>query len=126
MAIPSGSEWIKSPSPIFVDRALHVLTRDAGRAQSDIRFDGASEKEWILQHDPEMAPQVLQIEQPNVHAIQQDLAALNVVETQQQGNERGLARPGVADDSERLPRRKIWKDTSRSTQSSSAGSATLR
>ena len=52
---------------------------------------------------PNMAPQILQVDAANVDAVQQDLAALNVVEAQQQRDERGLARAGVADDRDGLP-----------------------
>ncbi len=44
----------------------------------------------------------LQIEQPDVDAVQQDLAALNVVEAQQQGDQRGFTSASVADDCEGL------------------------
>ena len=59
-------------------------------------------QERILQHDAELAAQVVQIYFANVDAVEQNLAALNVVEAQQQLNDRGLAGAGVADDGERL------------------------
>ncbi len=45
----------------------------------------------------------------NVDAVEQNLAALHVVETQQQGDQRGLAGAGVADDRESL----AWLDAER-------------
>ncbi len=53
-------------------------------------------------HDAEQAAQILQIHFADVDAVEQDLAALNVVKAQQKLNDRGLARAGVADDRERL------------------------
>ena len=44
----------------------------------------------------------MQIHLANVHAIEQDMAALNVVEAQQELNDRGLAGAGVSHDRERL------------------------
>ena len=56
-------------------------------------------------HDSEMPAKILQIEEADVDAIQQNLPALNVVETQQQGDQRGFAGAGVADNRESLARR---------------------
>ena len=69
---------------------LHDLSQHAGvvttprpKAEANIRLDVAGEKERILEHDAELLAKFLQIQQANVHAIEQNLAALNVVEAQQ-------------------------------------------
>ena len=50
-----------------------------------------------MQDDAEAPPQFLQIPLPHIHAVHQNLAALHVVEAQQEARERGLAGAGVAD-----------------------------
>src|SRR5437899_5243830 len=80
----------KLAKPDFVDGALDGGAVDAGRAEPDVRFDGAGKKKWILQHDSELAAQILQFDQPNVLAVEEDLSPLNVVKAQQQGNQCGF------------------------------------
>ena len=63
------------------------------------------EQERILQHNSELPPQFLQIEQANVDPVQEDLPALNIVKTQQQGDQRRFPRASVTDNRESLPRR---------------------
>src|SRR4029077_21264975 len=73
--------------------------------ETNIRFDRAGKQERILQHDAELPAQVLHIEEPNIDAVQEDLSPLDVVEAQQQGDQRRFARPGVSDDGKVLARR---------------------
>src|SRR5437667_357911 len=75
---------------------------DIWSAEANIGFDCASEKKWILEHDTELSPQILQFDGANVLAIQEDLSPLNVVKAQQKGNQSGLARAGVAYDGDGL------------------------
>jgi len=70
--------------PNLLDGAFDCGAVDARGAEPDIRFNRASEKKWILQHDAELPPQILQFDQSNVLAVQEDLSALNVVKAQQQ------------------------------------------
>ena len=77
---------------------------DIGSAEADVGFDCAGEKEWILKHDAELPPQILQFDGANVLAVKENLTALNVVKAKQQGNQSGLARARVADDGDGLPR----------------------
>src|SRR5580658_5788965 len=86
----------------FVDGVFDGGAIDAAGAEADVRIDGAGEKKRVLQDDAELAPEVLDIELANVDAIEKNLAALHVVKAEQQGNERGFAGAGVADDGERL------------------------
>jgi len=94
---------------------------DARRAESNVRFNGAGKEKGILEHDAELAAEILQVDQANVFAVEEDLAALNVVKTEQEGDESGFASAGMTDDSVGLPGA-TRKETSRKTQSSSAGS----
>ena len=73
------------------------------RAEAHVRFQRAGKKKRILQHDAEKVPQILEIDFANVHAIEQNLAALNIVEAQQELDDGGLAGAGMADDGERMP-----------------------
>ena len=82
----------------FTNRLLDGGAVDAGRAEADVGFDGAGEEEWILENDAEQAAQVLKIDFADVDSVEKDLAALNIVEAEQQRNECGLAGAGVADD----------------------------
>ena len=68
------------------------------RAQANISLDRAGEQERILQHHAEAAAQLGEVHLLDVHAIDADRAFLHVVEAQQQRDDRGLARAGVADD----------------------------
>src|SRR5262249_33563381 len=64
----------------------------------------ACEQKWILEHDAELPTQILEVDGANVFAVEQDLAALNVVKAEKQGNECSFAGSGVADNGERLAR----------------------
>src|SRR5205823_6673064 len=86
------------------ERALDGGVFDVLGAEADVGFDGSGEEKRILQHDAELAAQILQLDEANVFSVEKNLAALNVVEPEQQGNERGLASTGVADDGEGLTR----------------------
>src|SRR5882757_6457885 len=88
--------------PDFINGVFDFGAVDAGGAETDIRFDGAGEKKWILQNDSELTAEILQIDQANVLAVEEDLAPLNVVKAEQQGNQSGFSRAGVSDDGEGL------------------------
>ena len=83
---------------------LDCFGRDARRSQTHIRFQRSGEQKRILQHDAEVLAQFLHIEQPYVHAVQQNLPALNVVKAQQQRDQRGFPGSRVSHDREVLPR----------------------
>src|SRR5690348_12158186 len=92
------------------ESALDCCVFDVLRAQANVGFNRTREQKRILQHDAELAPQVLQLEQANVLAIQKNLAALNVVEAGEQGNQRGLAGSRMAYNRESLPRLDAERD----------------
>ena len=72
-------------------------------AQPDVAADRAAEQERILQHDAEAAAQIGEVHLFHVDAIDADCAFLHVVKAQQQRDQRGLARAGVADHGDGFP-----------------------
>ena len=58
----------------------------------------AGEEEWVLQDDAEAAAKRSEVLVADVDAVDQDLAALHVVEAHHQRGDGGLAGAGVADD----------------------------
>src|SRR5258707_1451601 len=87
----------------FANGVLDGVAVDVGSSEADVGFDGAGEEEGVLKNDAEKAAQVLEIDFADVNAVEQDLAALNVVEAKEERDERGFAGAGVADDGEGLP-----------------------
>ncbi len=69
----------------------------------------------VLQHEPEQSAQLREVPVAHVDAVDQNPAAVDVVEPQQQVEERRLARPGRADDADALPG-STTNDTSRSDE----------
>src|SRR6267142_2242676 len=88
----------------LIDSTFDGSAVNIRRAEADICFDRAGEKERILKHNAELPAQILQIDGSNVLAVEKNLAALNIVKAQKQGNERSLAGAGVSHDGESLPR----------------------
>src|SRR5229473_8434659 len=68
----------------FADGLLDGRAVNTGRAEADVGFNGAGEEEGILEDDAEEAAKILQIDFADVDAVEQDLAALNVVEAEEQ------------------------------------------
>src|SRR5712664_2705800 len=86
----------------FANGVLDGVAVDVGSAEAHVGFDGAGEEEGVLKNDAEQAAQVLEIDFADVDAVEQDLAALNVIEAKKERDERGFAGAGVADDGEGL------------------------
>ena len=63
-----------------------------------------------MQHDAELAAQVLHVQFANVDAVEQNLAALDFVKAQQELDRGGFAGAGVADDGDGLPRLDVEGD----------------
>src|SRR5579863_1440239 len=66
----------------FVASAENRFAIDARRAEPNIGLDRAAEEERILKDDAEHAAQVLNIDFADVDAVEEDLTALDVVETE--------------------------------------------
>src|ERR1700749_4115589 len=82
----------------FVGGALHVGIRDRFGPETNVFGDGAREEEWVLQDDTEVLAQCGQIVHSHVDAVDQDLAALHIVEAHHERDDGGLAGAGVAND----------------------------
>ena len=94
----------KWPESDFFQCALDCGAADRFGSELDVGFQRARKEERVLQHDTEQRAQILQGDLADIHTVEQDLAALDIVEAQKKLNDRGLARAGVADDGERLTR----------------------
>src|SRR5208282_1347715 len=76
-------------------RDVRVL--NAPGAKANVAADSAAEQERILQHDAEAAAQVGEVHLFHIDAVDADRAFLHVVETEQEGDQRGFAGARVAD-----------------------------
>ena len=92
---PLGQSTDKVAHVHLIGRSLHPLVRNPVRAQANVFGDGSGEKERILQHYPEIAPQLRDIMFADIHSIDQDISALNLVEAHHQPDDGGLAGAGV-------------------------------
>src|ERR1700721_106866 len=93
-------EWKRADKVAHVDligSTLQALIRNPLRAEANVVRDGAGEEERILQYDTEAVAKDLQVVLAHVHAVNQDAAALNVIEAHHQAGNGCLARAGVAD-----------------------------
>ena len=71
-------------------------------AVGDVLADRAVEQPRVLEDHPERPAQVVAGHLPRVDAVDRDPPAVELVEAHQQVHERGLARPGRADDRDHL------------------------
>ena len=82
----------------FVGGALEAFVGDPRGAEADVVGDGAGEEEGVLQDDAEALAQRVEVLLADVDAVDEDAAALDVVEAHHQAGDGGLAGAGVADD----------------------------
>ena len=80
----------------------HLVPRGPGLAVRDVLADGATEQPGLLQHHAEFAAQRRPRHRGDVDPVQQDLAAVDLVETLQQVDQGGLAGAGGAHDGDGL------------------------
>ena len=73
---------------------------DARVAESNVGRDVAGKQKHILQHQTQVAAQLLLVPLADVDAVDQDRAALDIVEAAERGDDRGLAAAGGADQSD--------------------------
>ena len=91
-------------------RPPDLLLVGVGAAEGDVVADRAREQEALLGHDPELAPQAVGLELAQVVAVDQQPAALRVVEARDQLRQRRLAGAGLADQGDRLAGRDVQVD----------------
>ena len=91
---------VRMKSPTFTSSAARSTCASVIHfgAEPDVVRDRAGEQERVLQHDAEAPAQRVQVLLAHVHAVHQDLPALDVVEAHHQRGDGGLAGAGVADD----------------------------
>src|SRR5205814_7112632 len=83
-------------------RVSHLLVGDRRVVQADVRRDRPGEDERVLEDDADMLANAGLAELTQVVAVQEDAALLNVVEARDEADDRGLPRPGRADDGDAL------------------------
>src|SRR6185369_13461883 len=81
----------------------HLLI-EIGPTCRDVVFDRAAEKKYVLQNETHVCTQRFEIPIAHVHAINQNSATLNIVETHQQISNRSFTSAGSSDHSEGLSR----------------------
>ena len=85
-------------------RRKDLFVRGVGLAIGDVVADGAAEQPGILQDHAHQGAQVPAGHAGNVHAVDGNAPALQFVKPHQQVDQRGLARPGGADDGDFVAR----------------------
>src|ERR1700730_12940370 len=78
----------------FANGVFHGGAVDVWSAEADVGFDGAGEEEGILEDDAELAAKVLEIDVADVDAVEKALVALDIVEAEEERDERGFACAG--------------------------------
>ena len=83
----------------------HVRIAGAGPGEAQIVGDRAVEEKRFLRHQPDLLAQRAEIEVAHIHPTEHYVPPGNIVVTQQQIGQGGLARPGVPDQGSDLARR---------------------
>ncbi len=81
-----------------------------GRVEREVVQDVAREEKQVLLYEADDRAQVAGRELPDVDAVHRDAPPLRVVEPEQQAHDRGLPRPGVAHQRDRLSGRRAERD----------------
>src|SRR3989442_868312 len=85
-------------------RGADLLVADRRVVQPDVRRDRAGKDERVLEHDADVPAHVALPQLTDVHAVEEDAPSLHVVEARDEADDRGLPRPGGADDRHALAR----------------------
>ena len=81
---------------------LHLLVRGAGTPVADVLADRALEEPRVLQHHAGARPHVAPAHGGNVHAVEGDATAIDVVEAHEEVDQGGLAGPRGPHDGDSL------------------------
>ena len=87
-----------------LERAANLALRNRLVAKTNVASNRSSKELHILKHQPEQRPQLSQIDVPNVDTVEGNSALLNIVEAQQQADDRRLSRSSSSDDPDTLSR----------------------
>ena len=117
---PLGDRAVVSERQSFDERArMHrcggppdLIVGDGGAAEANVARDRAREQMHILQDEAEDRSQVLQPHLPDIDAIHQNAALADIVEPQQEVDQRGLPRARRADDPNALARTDLERHVS--------------
>ena len=84
-------------------RGLLDLRRGgAGMAEGDVGRDGVRKQEALLEHEPDVAAQVVEDEVPHINAVHQQPAPRHVVEARDEAHQHALARARRPEDGHAL------------------------
>src|SRR5215211_680841 len=81
--------------------SLYLVVCGVQPAVGYVLPDGGPEEDRVLEYDPDLSPQRLELVVADVHAVYVDGALLGLIETQDQAGQRGL--PGPRDTHQRDP-----------------------
>ena len=104
LLIPVGQPLDEPVGPDEGGGLFDLLQRHVRVVERQVALDRAGEEEHVLQHEPDVPPEMAQRKIADVDAIDQDLAFLDVVETQQQADDGRLPPARSADDGRALAR----------------------
>ena len=106
----AGKPGDERAKPHFLQRGIYGSAADVRGAQAHVGLDGAGKQKRVLEDDAKLAAQILQVEVANIAAVDENLAALDVVKAQDQRNDGGLASAGMAYDGRGFARREVEGD----------------
>ena len=92
-------------------RRDRLLERRPGQSVPDVLEHGPVKQVRVLQHHPDLAAVVSGLESPQVHAVDPDRAARDVVEARDQVDDRRLASARRSDQTDQLARRHLEAHT---------------
>ena len=102
-----GAEAVREPVDELLgagepSRAPHLLHRRVGIGERDVVAHRAGEEERLLEHDPDVAAEVVEPQVAHVDAVDQHPSAVDVVEPGDEPRDGRLARCGRTDDRDRF------------------------
>ena len=95
---------MKSSASAWRAASIDLVLAGVGAAVADVVADRAVEERGVLGHHADLLAERLLGDRGDVLAVDQDAPALEVVEAEEQVDERRLARAGAADDADLLAR----------------------
>jgi hypothetical protein len=92
-----GLGFVGGPDDVF---AADLLPQPKG----DVFGHGAGEEEDVLLDDGDLRTQAVQVPFTHIHTVNEDAAAIHIIRPVHQLGQRGLARAGLPDNGDGLPR----------------------
>src|SRR5205807_1570003 len=91
-------------------RGHDFLARGAWPGEGDVLVDRTAEEKRFLEHDANLRAQVLLRDLPDVHAVNEDLAFLDLIEAADQVDGGALARAALSHEADHLAPRDVGAD----------------